>query len=89
MLLTGQRVREAKNNPQGVDETHKSRKITHLREDNSEIKPGPPGWGFSIVMVLQSCKKVILRILRRRETRQRMDQYTLQEDGTGQVWPHP
>jgi hypothetical protein len=68
MLPTGQRGGEAKNNPQGVDETHKSRKTTHQRENNSEIKPGPPGWGFSIGLVTQSSKKkIILRILRRRE----------------------
>jgi hypothetical protein len=42
MLPTGQRGGEAKNIPQQVDETCKSRKITHLREDNSEIKLGPP-----------------------------------------------
>jgi hypothetical protein len=43
MLLTGQRGGEVKNNPQRIDETRKSRKITHLRQDNSEIKLGPPG----------------------------------------------
>jgi hypothetical protein len=45
------------------DESRKYRKITHLREDNTEIKPGPPGWGFSVGLVTQSCRKVIPRIL--------------------------
>jgi hypothetical protein len=57
MLLTGQRGGEANSNPQRVDETCKSTKITHLREDNSEIKLGPLGWGFSIGLVTESCKK--------------------------------
>jgi hypothetical protein len=57
MLPTGQRGGEAKNNPQEVHETHKSKKITHLREDNSEIKPGPPRWGFSIGLVIHFCKE--------------------------------
>jgi hypothetical protein len=57
MLPTDQRGEEAKNNPQREDETRKSRKITHPREDKPEIKPGPPGWGFSIGLVTQSCKK--------------------------------
>jgi hypothetical protein len=70
MLPTGQRGGEAKNNPQRVCETRKSRKITHLREDNYKIKPGPPGWGFSTGLVTQSCKNVTLRIFGRRETGQ-------------------
>jgi hypothetical protein len=68
MLPSDQRGGEAKNNPQRVDETCKPRKITHLREDNSEIKLGLPGWGFSIGLVIQYCKKVTLRIFGRRET---------------------
>jgi hypothetical protein len=79
MLPTGQSGGETKNNPQRVGKTCKSRKITHPRDDNSEIKQGPPGWGFSIGLVTQSCKKVIPRILRRRETGQKKYQCTLQE----------
>jgi hypothetical protein len=86
MLPTGQRGGEPKNNPQRADETRKSRKISHLREDNSEMKPGPLGWGFSIWLVTQSCKKVTLRILGIRHWK---DRYTLQENGTSQVWPNP
>jgi hypothetical protein len=63
MLPTGQREGKRRITPQRVDESRKSRKVTHLREDNSEIKPGPPGWGFSIGLVTQSCKKLTLRIL--------------------------
>jgi hypothetical protein len=94
MLLTGQRdgKRKITNNEKMRLASEGRYDVTYLREDNSEIKPGPSGWWFSIGLVTQCCKKNNTQNPRKKRNwtdNKRKDQYTLQEDGTAHVWPNP